>query len=554
MAGRIAAGILVTYCLLLPISLSAHDFEDAGSQAGPVTREYGLVKKHMERLDQRLEELLEELEAAKTAHEDATRSIIREQERLEQRVEELEIAKIAQEDATRSIIRQTLSGLGSRINEFVIFGGTVEVLTGWSEDFQGQSERVIQLSTAQLDFEIQVNPWTLGSIIVEFDDGADTLFPTTTGTEESVEKINLDTAFLTIGDTQRFWPFATLGRMIVPFGISTGDPVADVLTLVDPLTVEVFETKEDAILIGVEFPTPPLTPLTPTVSPPPVRPLVVNPLFTKLSRLLGYRPFPTPPPPPTFTTPTPTPPPFSAGVYLYNGDTHDQGSRRDWRPSEHIGATLGYRTKVNCRPYHGQQRKADEPGLNWLHFFCPGSIDVDVDFNNSVFDSEFLESKYQEFLGQIGFVPGMAASVKANLGPVGLVGEWNGAINDATFTDDLGRRVNIRPSAWQVSLGYQFDWNPSVTAIGAQGTYFAIGYSESQDLAGVTEVIGEGTSREENRVGFVPKKRFLVDVGEWVLDGLRIAVEYSRIWDYSKSKGGTGRSANGGFSQLTYEW
>ena len=31
---------------------------------------------------------------------------------------------------------------------------------------------------------------------------------------------------------------------------------------------------------------------------------------------------------------------------------------------------------------------------------------------------------------------------------------------------------------------YQFDWNPYVEVIGAQGTYFVIGYSESSDLGG----------------------------------------------------------------------
>src|SRR5260370_214004 len=40
-------------------------------------------------------------------------------EQLEQRVTELEIAKAAQEDATRSIIRDALSKLGPNINEFV---------------------------------------------------------------------------------------------------------------------------------------------------------------------------------------------------------------------------------------------------------------------------------------------------------------------------------------------------------------------------------------------------------------------------------------------------
>ncbi len=465
-------------------------------------------------------------------------------ERLKQRVEELEKARIADEDATRWIIRDAVSTLGSKINEFVALGGTLEVLSGGAQVFQGQSERVLRLSTAQLDFEIKANDWTLGSIIVEYLDGKDTLFVTNEGSEESVDRINLDTAVLTIGDTQRFPPFLQAGRMIVPFGISTGDPVADVPTIEDPLTLEAFETKEEAILFGIGLPTPPLAPPPPPVSPPPVRPLVVNPIFSSLSRLLGYRPPPRPPPLPTFTTPTPQPPPFTGGFYLYNGDTQrDPLGRvnRNWRPSENFGATLGFRTRGHCgRPY---EQLRGSP-------FCPWSIGINVNYIDSVFDSLFLESEYRPFLGQISFVPGMAGSVKSTLGPVGLVAEWNGAIKNATFADDLGTPVNIRPRAWQLSLAYQFDWNPWVEAIAAQGTYLALGYSESRDLAGVTRVINGAN----NRVGAVPKRRFLVSVGEWVLGGLRVAVEYTYNVDYEKNEGGTGNTAHGVFSQLTYEW
>ena len=463
---------------------------------------------------------------------------------LEERVKELEDAKSAQEDATRSIIRDSLSTLGSKISECCAFGGTFEVLAGAAQVFQGRSERELRLSTAELDFEIQVNDWTLGSMVIAYDDGRDTLFLTSEGSEESVDRINLDTGFLTFGNPQRFPPFLTAGRIVLPFGISTGNPVSDVLTIGDPLTIEAFETKEDAILIGVEFPTPPLTPATPPVIPPRVRPLVINPFVRSVSRALGFKAWP--PPPPTPITATPAPPLFNGGIYIYNGDTRED-FQGDWRPSENFGATLGFRTKGHCgRPFYQ------------LHgsVFCPWSIDIDVDYNNSVFDSLFLESEYRDFLFQldqrrgIGFVPGMAVSVKSTLGPVSLIGEWNGAITDATFTDGLGNPVSIRPSAWGVSLGYQLDWNPWVEAIGEQGTYLTMSYSESNDLAGVTQVF-QGA---KTRVGSVPKRRLLVGAGEWVLENLRLAIEYSYNEDYSKFEGGTGRDAHGVFSVLTVVW
>ena len=60
--------------------------------------------------------------------------------------------------------------------------------------------------------------------------------------------------------------------------------------------------------------------------------------------------------------------------------------------------------------------------------------------------------------------------------------------------------------------------------------------------------------RSGERVGFIPWKRFSVGVGEWVLDGLRLAVEYSRDVDYPVSQGGTGKSTSGVFSTFTYTW
>ncbi len=300
------------------------------------------------------------------------------------------------------------------------------------------------------------------------------------------------------------------------------------MTLEDPLTIEVFETREDAVFLGFGFPTPKRGPMTLSPPPPRVKPRVINPLVGAISRGLGYRPAPTPPPAttPVLTTPLPKPPLFNVGAYTYTGDTIGTGPRRGWHPTEHFGATIGFR---NTGPW---------------------SIDVDVDYNASVFDSRFLESEYRAFLQQIDLIPGMAASVKANLARVPIVLEWNGALEHATFNDGLGRPVSIRPSAWQVSIGYQFDWNPWVEAIGGQGTYLAFGYSRSRDLAGVARLI----DGEPVLVGAVPEQRFLVSAGEWFWEGVRFAIEYSHVIDYPQSKGGTGRSAEGVFSMFTYEW
>ena len=144
----------------------------------------------------------------------------------------------------------------------------------------------------------------------------------------------------------------------------------------------------------------------------------------------------------------------------------------------------------------------------------------------------------------------MAATVKVGFGPVSIIGEVGGAIKTAKFIDDAGRRVRISPAAWQVALGYQFDWNPWVDSIGAQGTYVALGYSGTKGLAGVSQSI----DGQLTKVGSVPKHRATVTGAEWVLENLKLAVEYSHNWDYSRAEGGTGNQADGVFTTLTYTW
>jgi hypothetical protein len=462
-------------------------------------------------------------------------SVTQQLERLNQRMSELETASRARDDATRTIIRESFAERGSNINDYVVFGGVIESLIFWQEDFDGVAESDIVLDTAELDFEIQMNQWVLGSLVVEYFDGEDFAFTSTDEEEVFIDRLTVRQAWVMVGDLSNYPLFALAGRDVVPFGISTGDPITDVLTINDPLTVEVFETQEDFILFGYAGPVCCPPPAGKPVPAPPVRPLIFNPLARRLATaVVPYCPC-TPPTKPavSYWPPYTCPAPFTAAVYFYNGDTIDGLLEEDH--IEHMGGTMGY-----------------------LHRGCiagiPYSIDVDVDATSSVFDSNFLQFEYRRFLPDIGYVPGMAAHAKTMFGPTSFIFEWNSALDEAEFVDDDLVARNIRPSAWQVAFAYQFDWNPSVEIIGAQGTYFTIGYSETEDLAGVTKAIGDPLAPTLLRVGNAPERRLSVGMGEWVLPGLRIAVEYSHNVDYDVADGGTGNSANGVFTQITYEW
>ena len=458
-------------------------------------------------------------------------------EDLTRRIKELEAAKAAQEDATRAIIRDSLAKVGSKINDAVSFGGAVEMLAGRSRDYSGAKQSTLQLNTAEFEFDIQASPWALAKMKIGYADGTNVLFPNTRGFESGVDRFTLDTASITLGDLQRFPLYLRAGRLTLGFGSSSGTHRSDVLSIESPLTTEAFETKRNAIGFGFGLPTPALGRAIPPVVVPPVRPLVLAPLVDAFGRQLGYAP---PPERPKRAFPVslpPEPPPYYGSLLFYEGPS--TGVQRSFL--RNVNARLGYRTGGNCgRPY-SELRSSD---------FCPWSLDFNVDYNTSVFDSQFLATEYRPFLDTIGPVRGMASTLKATLGPVLLVGEWNGAIQRAVFDDDAGKAFSIKPSAWQVAFGYQFDWNPWVESIGGQGTYLGLGYSRTSDLAGATQLIGTVS----NRVGFLPRSRLTLTAGEWVLDGLKVQLEYSRIRDYPINQGGTGATGSGIQMTLTYSW
>ena len=456
---------------------------------------------------------------------------------LERRVADLEVAKTAQEDSVRNIIRDSLSKTGSRINEFVSLGGAIEVQAGRGSDFSGQNRESVQLSTAELDLDIKANDWMSGSFIIQYDTGSNVLFSPTQTFTGNVDRLTVDRAAVTIGDVQRFPFFAKVGRDVLSFGTSTGIHRADVLSFENPLTIEVFETRRNSVGIGFAFPTPAAGPPPPGVIVPPVRPLVVNPAFDFLSRRLGYQPSILRPKSPTPTPFVPEPPPFYGSIDVYDANTVDGVNRKF---SNSFNGRLGYQTRGHCgRPYEDLK----------YSFICPWAVDVSIDYISSIFDSRFLENEYRPFINQIGQAPGIAADLKMSLGPILLIAEYNTAIKAAKFNDVNGDPVKISPAAWQVALGYQFDWNPWVETIGGQGTFVAVGYSRSHDLAGVP------AGPASQRVGFVPESRLNITAAEWVLDGAKIGIEYSHNWDYARGKGGgTGREADGILLGFTYTW
>jgi hypothetical protein len=469
---------------------------------------------------------------------------------LNERVKHLEISHEAHERATRQIIQDTLAKAGPQINSHLLLSGVVEFSLSRSRGFAseidakhpfgkaGPFKDSLTLSSAELEFEVRISNWLKGSLVVTYENGSGIKFPTTTGTEESVDRMTLNRSHVLIGDETLFPILARVGLETLHFGTSTGVARLDTLSIGTPMTTEVFENRQ--IAGGFEFalPTPPLGPPPAPVVTPPVQPLVVAPFVSEVMRRLGYKPLPERVLPLAAVRPPVDPPPLYGSIMFYKG-SEDFGSHRT--RIEDFNASLGFRTKGHCGVPYEELTSS---------LVCPWTFDFHVDYSTSVFESKFLHSSYRPFLIQIGSIPGMAASIKTSFGPFAVVGELNTAIESARFVDGLGIARDITPMTWQASLAYQFNWNPWVREIGAQGDFISVAYSGSHDLAGVQSLI-KGVP---NRVGFVPASRLLLTVGEWVMPDLKLAAEYSINWDYTPSQGGTGQRAYGVFGILQFNF
>jgi hypothetical protein len=460
---------------------------------------------------------------------------------LNERVRELEIGWAANENATRQIIRDSLSKTGPKINSFLSLSGVVEGLASRTGSFTGPTQENLSLGTAELDFDIKLSDWLTGALVLHFDNGTGAIFPTgnqpvvpTNLPGIGVDRFTLDRTHISVGDLMQFPIAARFGVEVLHFGTSTGVARLDTLSIGTPLTTEVFENRQTAGGLEFAWPTPPRQPPPAPVVVPRVSPLVVAPAVSQLMRWLGYTPLPERPFRPTPVTFPFDPAPFYGSVMTYKGSESIIPGRTK---IDDYNASLGFRTRGHCGVPYDQLTDS---------LICPWTLDFHVDYNTSVFESRFLHSSYLPFLSQIGKIPGVAASLKTSFGPFAFVGEVNAATQDARFLDGLGIARNMMPMTWQASIAYQFDWNPWITEIGAQGDFISVGYSGSKDMAGVS-ILQNGVP---TRIGFVPQHRLFLTGGEWVMDGLKLAVEYSANWDYPVSSGGTGRVAHGAFGLI----
>jgi hypothetical protein len=205
-----------------------------------------------------------ELEALKRMVQD----VIKQNEELRKRVRELEdtvskrgqapeaATKQAGSDASGEATKEPATARAADAPPQVVksgkdkiqLGGAIEVEAKKTRDFRGLRSSELVLGTAEFDFEADIVDWAKAELSLQW------IAPTNTFPATPDDKITVNEALITFAKPSVLPLYLKAGRGVVPFGISTGTTVAarldESLTITGPLTLEIFEAKEDHALAG----------------------------------------------------------------------------------------------------------------------------------------------------------------------------------------------------------------------------------------------------------------------------------------------------------------
>jgi len=118
-----------------------------------------------------------------------------------------------------------------KINERVTLSGVVEVEAASAKDFDGADISDITLSTLALGLDAEITEWVNAHVLLLYE-------------EYVTEPMDLDEGTITIGNLEKFPLYLNAGKMYVPFGSFESNMISD------PLTLELGETRESAVLGG----------------------------------------------------------------------------------------------------------------------------------------------------------------------------------------------------------------------------------------------------------------------------------------------------------------
>lgn len=121
------------------------------------------------------------------------------------------------------------------ISDSIELSGLIEVEAfSLSRDKGGDDESDVSLATVELGFDVKLNEWVNGHLLLLYE-------------EDDTEPMDVDEAFITIGNTEKNPFYVKSGKMYIPFGKFESNMISD------PLTLEFAEINQSALQVGFEY-------------------------------------------------------------------------------------------------------------------------------------------------------------------------------------------------------------------------------------------------------------------------------------------------------------
>ncbi|MDH5571752.1 MAG: LbtU family siderophore porin [Gammaproteobacteria bacterium] len=115
----------------------------------------------------------------------------------------------------------------------ISFSGLIEVQASSGDTYAGANNSDIALATLAIGLDARVNKWTDVHVVLLHED-------------DTTEPKEVDEAIITLSDIDSHAFYLSAGRMYVPFGHFDSNAISD------PMTLELGETREAAVMVGYE--------------------------------------------------------------------------------------------------------------------------------------------------------------------------------------------------------------------------------------------------------------------------------------------------------------
>ncbi|MEO5376659.1 MAG: LbtU family siderophore porin [Magnetococcus sp. DMHC-6] len=125
------------------------------------------------------------------------------------------------------------AGATNRWSDKISIGGAIEVEASHVSDVNDVNTSDVTLATAEINLDAKISEWSAAQIVLLYEEG-------------ETDPINVDSATITLGNLEKLPLYLTAGLMTLPFG---GYPTQ---LISDPLTLEMGETSDTAIQVGVD--------------------------------------------------------------------------------------------------------------------------------------------------------------------------------------------------------------------------------------------------------------------------------------------------------------